>query len=168
MHPDLALRAATTADVPAIQRLAERTWRAHYPAILSTEQIDYMLARGYAPQVLHDFIAGPASGIEVAEHGAALAGFAAWLLVPEQGEVKLDKLYVDPGQQRQGIGRALIDAVEAHARRIGARAIVLNVNKHNTSAQAAYARAGFGVRAAVVIDIGAGFVMDDYVMARSL
>ena len=166
--PDLVLRSATAADIPAVQRLAERTWRAHYPAILSAAQIDYMLARGYARPALERFIDGPASGIELADSGATLAGFAAWLLVPEQQETKLDKLYVDPDRQRSGIGGALIRVVEQRARDLGARGVILNVNRYNTSAQAAYARAGFTVRDAVVVDIGEGFVMDDYVMARPL
>ena len=168
MNAVVALRSATTTDIPAIRALADRTWRAHYPAILSAAQIDYMLARGYAPDVLQGFIDGPTAGIELAHREGSLAGFAAWLLLARHQEVKLDKLYVDPDQQRHGIGRALIGAVEQHARALGARAIVLNVNKHNTSAQAAYVRAGFGIRSAVVVDIGSGFVMDDYVMARAL
>ena len=46
--------------------------------------------------------------------------------------------------------------------------LVLNVNKHNVSAQAAYQRRGFAIRGPVVLDIGGGFVMDDFVMARPL
>ena len=47
-------------------------------------------------------------------------------------------------------------------------ALVLNVNKRNTAAIAAYRRNGFAVREEVVVDIGGGFVMDDYVMALTL
>jgi RimJ/RimL family protein N-acetyltransferase len=46
--------------------------------------------------------------------------------------------------------------------------LILNVNKQNLRAIRAYERNGFFVREAVVVDIGGGFVMDDYVMAKRL
>jgi ribosomal protein S18 acetylase RimI-like enzyme len=168
MSPPFALRAADAADVPAVQRLAERVWRAHYPGILADAQIDYMLARGYATHVLLRFVHGPDAGLELALVDGGLAGFAAWLVLAGLAEVKLDKLYVDPVHQRTGIGRALADVVAAHGRRRGLATMVLNVNKNNVGAQAAYARQGFVRRDAVVVDIGEGFVMDDYVLARPL
>lgn len=44
----------------------------------------------------------------------------------------------------------------------------LNVNKHNAVAIAAYERCGFRIASGVEIDIGGGFVMDDWVMERAL
>ena len=42
------------------------------------------------------------------------------------------------------------------------------MNKHNAGAIAAYRRLGFAMREEVVVDIGNGYVMDDYVMAKAL
>ena len=42
------------------------------------------------------------------------------------------------------------------------------MNKHNAAAIAAYRNCGFVTREEVVVDIGNGFVMDDYVMAKPL
>ena len=42
------------------------------------------------------------------------------------------------------------------------------VNKQNAHAIAAYEKYGFAKREAVRVDIGNGFVMDDFIMARSL
>ena len=50
MEPsELAIDAASRDDIALVVRLADTIWRAYYPAILSGAQIDYMLARGYAP-----------------------------------------------------------------------------------------------------------------------
>ena len=46
--------------------------------------------------------------------------------------------------------------------------LILNVNKNNVQAIRAYEKNGFAIREAVVVDIGGGFVMDDYVMAKPL
>jgi len=52
------------------------------------------------------------------------------------------------------------------ARTRGAARVILNVNKHNMRAIRAYERAGFSVVDAVVNEIGGGYVMDDFIMAR--
>lgn len=162
------IEAARLDDIPAIAALANTVWRAHYPGIITPEQIDYMLARGYAHDVLAGFVQESDSGIDLAHVDDVLAGFAAWLPADNRSELKLDRLYVDPARQRAGIGGALIDRVIGHARERGIGVLILNVNKRNAKAIAAYARHGFTVREAVVIDIGGGFVMDDYVMQRTV
>ena len=67
-----------------------------------------------------------------------------------------------------GIGARALAEVERLAREKGAHRLVLNVNKHNDKAIKAYQRAGWTVAEVVVVDIGNGFVMDDYVMAKEL
>ena len=104
----------------------------------------------------------------VAETDGRLAGFVSCLLTATPGEVKLDKLYVDPQRQRLGLGRRLVDHVVARALAAGCETLILAVNKHNTDAIAAYRKQGFAVRESVCVDIGGGFVMDDFIMARSL
>jgi RimJ/RimL family protein N-acetyltransferase len=56
--------------------------------------------------------------------------------------------------------------VLAAARTGAAREIELRVNRGNSRAVRAYERAGFRVAESVCQDIGAGFVMDDFVMRR--
>jgi ribosomal protein S18 acetylase RimI-like enzyme len=52
-------------------------------------------------------------------------------------------VFVDQSYQGTGIGRALLDAVVALARRDGAERIWLSVDPHNARAIALYRRAGF-------------------------
>ncbi len=73
-----------------------------------------------------------------------------------------------PSVHGKGIGRMLIEHVEQAARSQGCDTVVLNVNKNNAGAISAYERCGFAKCEAVVVDIGGGFVMDDYVMAKRL
>ena len=165
---DGAIVAGTHADIPAVQRLADVVWRAYYPGIIPQPQIDYMLARGYSDQALAKFVRDDGAGLALVHVGGALVGFAAWHRHREPATTKLDKLYVLPAQNGRGLGRALITYVEAAARRDGARTLILNVAKRNVKATAAYLACGFSTREATVIDIGNGFVMDDYVMAKAL
>ena len=159
---------ATDEDLAAVTGLAGVVWRKHYPGIITLEQIEYMLARGYARAALHRFLTEEGAGLDLAWIDDHLAGFSAYHRGESADELKLDKLYVDQQFQSQGVGRRLIEAAEraAHAQR--RTTIILNVNKNNAQAIRAYARNGFVVREAVVVDIGAGFVMDDYIMAKRL
>ena len=166
--PTLRLRPATLSDIATVQRLAYAIWRAHYRSILSPAQIEYMLARGYSNEALAAFVRDTGRGLALAEEDAHAVGFAAWYRPDEPATLKLDKLYVLPERQGQGIGRALIEHVADVARGGGCRVLILNVNRNNTSAIRAYERCGFAVREAGDFPIGNGFLMEDYIMARAL
>ena len=160
--------AAAERDLPAVAALAGIVWRRHYPGIISVEQIEYMLERGYALAALRRFIAEEGAGLDLAHLDDRLAGFAGYYRAERPDELKLDKLYVHQDFHRRGVGRALIASAEAAARRQRRTTLILNVNKNNVQAIRAYERSGFRVREAVVVDIGGGFVMDDFVMAKAL
>jgi GNAT superfamily N-acetyltransferase len=160
--------AASRADIAAVQRLAHVIWHRHYPAIIPLAQIDYMLERGYSDAALAGFLDTPGAGLALAKVDEQPVGFAAWCPGDGARTTKLDKLYVLHDWHRMGLGRRLIAHVERQARASGSDTLSLIVNKRNLSSIVAYRHCGFSVREAVVIDIGHGFVMDDYVMAKRL
>jgi GNAT superfamily N-acetyltransferase len=156
-------RAVELADIPAVRALAGCIWRAYYPGIISPEQIEYMLERMYAPEVIREELA---AGViwELLVDGDRPVGFLSCAYEPEGGKLKLSKLYVLPEWHGRGIGQQMLAWVKAKALAFGAKQIYLTVNKRNARAIRAYERAGFRIADAVVSDIGCGFVMDDYVM----
>ena len=158
---------ATPADIPVLRELAHRIWHAYYPGIISREQIDYMLARMYAVEVIRAELAVGVAW-ELARHEGEPAGFSAFSFDAEPRRGKLHKLYLLPALHGRGFGRQMLDHVKARAVALGAREIVLQVNKQNRRAVRAYERAGFQTRETAVADIGGGFVMDDYIMALAL
>jgi ribosomal protein S18 acetylase RimI-like enzyme len=168
-EPDrIRIVGATERELPTVADLARVIWRRHYPGIITPEQIEYMLARGYALDALRRFISEEGAGLDLARVDDRWAGFAAYCRSDHPDEIKLDKLYVLQDFQGRGVGRRLIEAAEAAAAAQHRATIILNVNKNNARAIHAYQRSGFAVREAVVIDIGGGFVMDDYIMEKRL
>ena len=159
---------ATEVDLRAVAELAGAIWREHYPGIITPEQIEYMLALGYSRDALRRFISEAGAGLALAYVGERLAGFAAYYRPDHPAELKLDKLYVHDDYRGQGVGSRLIAHVEAAATRQARPTLILNVNKHNAKAIRAYERNAFTIRESVIVDIGGGFVMDDYVMAKQL
>jgi ribosomal protein S18 acetylase RimI-like enzyme len=87
---------------------------------------------------------------------------------PEQGKLKLHKLYLHPAWQRQGFGTCLLKHVESQAKAAGFREVMLGVNKQNHPAIAAYQKNGFIIQQSIITHIGNGFVMDDYIMEKKI
>jgi ribosomal protein S18 acetylase RimI-like enzyme len=170
MQQSLPIRIAEASepDLEAVAELAGVIWHAHYPGIITPDQIDYMLARGYSHEALLRFIIEPGAGMLLAYAGERMIGFAAYYRPDDSSELKLDKLYVHQDCHGWGVGSRLIARVEAAARAQGRNTLILQVNKNNTKAIRAYERNGFAVREPVVVDIGGGYVMDDFVMAKRL
>jgi ribosomal protein S18 acetylase RimI-like enzyme len=153
-------------DVEALCALAREIWRAHYPPIIGVAQTEYMLAQRYDPALVRSELARDDVWWDVLREDGAMRAFASSFRAGGADELKLDKLYVHAARQRAGLGGLLIEHTCERARVLGLRAVVLAVNKRNAGAIAAYRGHGFAIREAAVKDIGGGFVMDDYVMAR--
>ena len=158
----LTFRPATVEDIPLLRELAADIWQRCYKEMLAPAQIDYMLKWMYGVEKIRaEIVAG--MGWEVLELEGELIGY----LSAEYGaDVKLHKLYLRPEQQGRGFAQQSLEHVMELARTRGAARVILNVNKHNMRAIRAYERAGFSVVDAVVNDIGGGYVMDDFIMAR--
>lgn len=156
------------ADVSAIVLLARVIWQHAYAGMITQKQIDYMLAQRYnAPHLLTE-LSQPGLWWDQALVTGERVGFSSCYLTDTPGEIKLDKVYVHPDWQRDGVGGALIERVVGRGRAACCDTLVLAVNKQNVRAIAAYERKGFSVRESVCVNIGGGFVMDDFIMSRSI
>lgn len=162
----MEIHPATEADIPLLRDLAQRIWRECYPGIITPEQIEFMLGWMYSEAEIRRQIA---AGIpwEIVGCDRAPIGFLSYQREPD-GRVKISKLYVLPAEQRQGHGQRLLEHLCEQARSLGAREVWLQVNKRNERAIGAYLKAGFHIAEEAVFDIGNGFVMDDYLMARAV
>lgn len=166
--PDLRIVPLQADQAQTLADLARLVWQRHYPSIISQAQIDYMLHQRYRPETIRQQISQPGGWWDAAYTQTGMIGFCHTF--PDSGphRVKLDKLYVHPDHQRHGIGAALLAQVEIRARAHSRSVIRLHANKHNQVALAAYRKYGFSIAGEVITAIGGGFVMDDYVLEKSL
>jgi len=156
----VTLRTAEASEVELIRSLAKKSWRAHYPGIISHEQIEYMLDWMYSALQLTDDIERGVEFVLLVSDQATL-GFAGW---ESKGDTAyLHKLYLLPEVTGKGLGAELLKEVHRRAKQAGLRYIELGVNKYNHKAIRAYERFGFERIQSVCNDIGDGFVMDDYI-----
>jgi GNAT superfamily N-acetyltransferase len=161
MENELVIRKADEDDINTIGYLAQVIWPETYADILSAEQIDYMMKLFYSPAALakqmkkHSFL--------VAELDEEAVGFASYSVTQQPGIYRLHKLYVQPGMKGRGIGSALIRFILEALEPVHITALELNVNRYN-SARLFYEKLGFKVVREEDIDIGNGYLMNDYVM----
>lgn len=166
MRDVISFRPLTVDDFAAVTQLARLIWQATYNKMITQPQINHMLAERYAENRLKAYLDASDYWFELALVDGEICGFCACEVY--QGQFKLDKLYIHPAKQRLGIGGMLIARATARGRELGFNEMVLAVNKRNEQAISAYQKHGFSVRESVCVDIGQGFVMDDFIMGKSL
>ena len=161
-----AIRTATVDDVELIQDIAARVWPQTYSTIISAEQIHYMLDMMYSAASLREQMTAKNCEFIIVSSTERSFGFASFS--PLNDEIfRLHKLYVDVATQGLGLGKMLLEEVERRCGERGGALLELNVNKYN-KAKTFYEKNGFAIFREEVIDIGNGFVMDDFVMRKSL
>lgn len=156
---------ADISDIPVIQQIAEKAWRPTYSHILTEEQSLYMLDMMYSTDTLQKQIKSSIEFYLAIRDQQPLGYFSFEITEPKR--MKLHKIYLDPEQKSKGTGSLIIEYVIQHALKAGVEKIELNVNKFNSAVQF-YEKLGFFRAKEMVLDIGNGYVMDDYVMQLNL
>lgn len=96
----------------------------------------------------------------------ARAGSAVDRLAPD--DFYLSHIAVFPAHQGRGAGAALLRASEDHARSLGARRLVLDVEEDNHGAHAFYARMGYAQDSGIRIHLGRHGTFSFHRLARGL
>lgn len=92
---------------------------------------------------LRRFIVAPSAHMAVAHAGPAFLGYSLTGFRKGSTKARLYSIAVDPAAGRKGVGRALLQAAEAAARRRGATDMVLEVRADNARAIALYEGMGY-------------------------
>ena len=169
---DITLTPVVEPEFVMVRELAGTIWRQHYAGIITTAQIDYMLADRFSDEALREHIQAADRWLKVLRVSGTPVGYCGYELAVMGGDegvsadMKLGQLYVDESHRGMGLGRFMLGHVEQRAREREREKISLQVNKKNAGAIAFYRAAGFEVVREAVFDIGSGYVMDDYVMVK--
>jgi ribosomal protein S18 acetylase RimI-like enzyme len=154
---------ANTNHLEIIDALARQIWPVAYKDILSAEQLQYMLDKFYSKEALSEQMKSNQVFYLAQDENGKNVGFVSYELNCAPHKTKIHKIYVLPETQGKGVGKLLFEKVKKLALEANQEAIYLNVNKYN-NAKDFYTKLGFSIVKDEVIDIGHGYVMDDYVM----
>jgi len=167
MSPPISfLPAHTEEQVAAIADLAREIWYEYYVPLIGRLQVDYMVAKFQSAAAMLEQVR---SGYEyfMMQQDGALIGYLAVQPQPDGARLFISKLYLHGNARGRGTGRAAMEFIEKIAGQRGLGLLWLTVNKGNPAVQA-YQRLGFQIAEAIVIDIGNGYVMDDFRMEKRL
>ncbi len=163
----ITLKHANSQDIDQVRQLAEKAWKTAYAAILSPEQINYMLHEMYSVEALKNDFDNPNYQYYFINHKEAAIGFMGFELNYEPQTTKLHRIYLLEEARGKSAGKTAISFLKTKVKAFGNKRIILNVNKNN-SAINFYENLGFKVYDQGVFDIGQGFVMDDFLMEINL
>jgi ribosomal protein S18 acetylase RimI-like enzyme len=165
---EAVLHELVESDIEPVIALAQAIWLAYYVPIIGRAQVDYMMAQRFTDANLRRYLGAADRWMDVLTLAGAPVGYCSYALSESPQELKLEQLYVLPEHHGRGLGGLMLRHIEVRARELGQCGILLTVNKHNAGAIAVYRKSGFTLRCEAVFDIGHGYVMDDYVFAKSL
>ncbi|MEM9283457.1 MAG: GNAT family N-acetyltransferase [Verrucomicrobiota bacterium] len=154
-------------DLPKIKEMAEEIWPICYREIITAAQIQYMLNQMYSLEVLSRELSEEQVDYRWIEWGHQPIGFLAVGPSTDSARAILHKLYLLSEHQGKGLGVGAMEALFRHTKP-HYRHLELRVNKSNSPAIRFYEKLGFHREREDVLTIGGGFVMDDYIMRRSL
>jgi len=159
---------ASVIDIPIIQEIAYKTWPETFGSILSKEQIKFMLEMMYSKDALIEQIEVKNHKFILASVDNAFYGYVSYELNYKNfSKTKIHKLYILPTTQGSGIGKYLINEVSKIALANNNSSLLLNVKRDN-KAVGFYKKIGFEIISNEDIDIGNGFLLEDYVMEKKL
>ncbi len=156
----LTFRKATKDDIGLLIDMAHEIWLSYYPSIISIDQINYMLQLMYSQKAIEKEL-GDGVVWEIIENETTSVGFLSYTIGDE--DIKLNKLYLKTAHHGKGYGKIALNHAIDYARLNQYKRVYLTVNKNNVKAIIAYEKTGFVRTDSIVIDIGGGFVMDDYI-----
>ncbi len=164
----ITISEATVADLKTIQAIAYKTWPIAYGEILSKAQLDYMLDTFYSEATLEDNFTNKGHHFLLIKEDSVCLGFASYEHhYLDKNSTRLHKIYLLPETQGKGAGKLLLDAVENLAKANHSDFVSLNVNRFN-KACAFYQKMGFEIVAEENIEIGLGYLMEDYRMEKNI
>lgn len=178
----------TQEQIGRLADLAAEIWDEYWPPIIGQAQTDYMVElfqspdairrdmqdRGYRYWFLVDEgrvvgYTGGAAEIMTgdAAHDAAICHNP---VVQQRWNRRffISKIYLRSSERGKHYASRVLDFYESLCREEGLPAMYLTVNKHNQLGIRAYLGNGFEIVDVQAADIGAGFVMDDDIMAKEV
>ena len=159
------LPATTLDDYKCISELAHIIWHDHYINIISLEQIEYMLEKYNSVNSIEKRIKEGGRFFYMTYNNAPVGYIAIEI---ESDFLYISKLYVLKDYRGLKIAKSAILYTESMALKQGKSVIKLHVNKYNSNSIKVYQKMGFVNVESLITDIGKGFIMDDYLMVKTL
>lgn len=144
-------------------QLAHKIWNQHYVPIIGQDQVDYMLGKFQNIEAISNQIKNGYEYFVIFNQNIP-SGYLALVPNPNDKKLMISKIYVDSDFRGLGLGSKLMEFTLETAREGTFECVWLTVNKNNIKTIEWYKSKGFIIKQKIEMDIGNGFIMDDYLM----
>ena len=152
----------TNEQIQELCILAKEIWNEYSICFISQEQIDYMLEKFQSEQAVKGQINFQNYSYYFLEEDGENFGYFA--VQKQKDNLFLSKIYIKKEFRGKGYARkAFTNAIIPIAREHELPKITLTVNKYNFAAIMTYEKLGFDRVTSKEINIGNGYIMDDYI-----
>ena len=146
-------------SIISLSAFASAIIREYYDPIIGVEQNNYHLEKFQSVHAIKEQLEQGYIYYVLFEDENMLGFFAFY---PREDALYLSKFYLAKKYRGKGYGKAMLLFLKQEVRKLGLAAIELNVNRFNPTT-AIYDHLGFHIIRAEQVQIGHGFIMDDYV-----
>ena len=163
----LTISQLTKDDIIIVHQLAKTIWPEAFKDILKPDQIEYMLDWMYDVNTLTEQVQTGHLFYMVTLDGVPKGFLGVEPNFPDVGTLRIHKIYVDTNVHGKGLGKALLGKAIEIGKELDVATVNLNVNRFNKAVDF-YKAQGFQIVKEENIDIGIGYLMEDYVMVLEL
>ena len=163
----MEIRLLQKQELSLTRDLAEKIWPFTYGDIISQKQLHFMLEWMYSNDALEKSFDKGNEFYGAFDNTKAIGFFELEFLNENPNTVKLQKIYVLPSEQKNGLGTKLLQFGIIHSKNKGANKIILQVNRDNKAVDF-YLKNNFSIISEEDFPIGNGYYMNDYVMEKTL
>jgi GNAT superfamily N-acetyltransferase len=156
---------ANKSEMNDLSILAREIWPITFKEILSIEQIEYMLEWMYNPEKLQKQMAAGHNFYFLTLDNEKIGFVGLEDHYPTQGLMRIHKIYLLPSFHGKGLGKFMLKQIEQIALDKKMIGLHLNVNRYN-NVYNFYTYFGFETLKEEDIEIGEGFLMEDFVMQK--
>jgi GNAT superfamily N-acetyltransferase len=160
----IVIKTITTEGAKLLESIARPIWEQHYTPIIGAEQVEYMLNKFQSEAAIKtqfeqgfDYFIVYCKDVPAGYMGIQI----------KEDSLFISKFYLNIAFRGQGIAHHMLARLHQLAHTKGLKQLELTVNKYNPAYEV-YLKMGFKNIDSVVIDIGNGYIMDDYRLVKSL
>jgi diamine N-acetyltransferase len=157
----------TENQIESLETLAYKIWMNHFGPMFENGILEYLIDRVQSKQAIWNQIKDGYSYYFINGKGSPI-GYFAYKISKTENELFLSKLYILSSERGKGIGRQVINHLEAICKKNNITRFTLTVYHKNSSAIKAYEKMGFKNMGLINRDIGNNIIINDFQMERSV
>lgn len=157
----------TDEQIQALALMADTVWHEWFPIILTDDQINYMVDKFQSFRAIKEQIEKGYEYYFININGTN-AGYVGIHVEENTRKMFVSKVYLLKSFRGNGYASEAFEFLEGMALGLQLESMYLTVNKNNQHAIDVYLKKGFKNIRSEVTDIGSGYVMDDYVMEKTI